>query len=63
MPMHERHVIVCTKRGQEWMLAKIPETRGAPVQLLERETFNDYNAAVWEVFKRRWAKVTGHEIE
>ncbi|MEM8581929.1 MAG: hypothetical protein AAGF50_12105, partial [Pseudomonadota bacterium] len=54
MPMHERHVLICTKRGEEWMLARIPAARGVPVELFEDQVFTDYRKADWEVFKRRW---------
>jgi len=62
MPLHDRHILICTKRGREWALAKIPPERGAKVELIEGQVFDDYSAGVWEVFKRRWKTVTGHEI-
>jgi len=62
MPLHDRHVLICTKRGREWALAKIPPERGTKVELIEGQVFDDYSAGVWEVFKRRWKTVTGHEI-
>lgn len=61
MPMADRHVLVCTKRRREWVLAKIPAERGAKVELLEDQVFDDYDAAVCEVFKRRWKTVTGKD--
>lgn len=62
MPMHERHVIVCTKRGREWALTKIPQERGAKMQVFEDLVFYDYSEAVWEVFRRRWQTVTGQSL-
>lgn len=62
MPMHERHVIICTKTGREWVLAKIPQERGAKMQVFEDIVFDDYSEAVREVFRRRWQTVTGQEI-
>mgnify|MGYP001799607285 CR=1 FL=1 len=62
MPLHERHVLICTKRGEEWVLARIPAARGVPVEVFEDQVFTDYRKADWEVFKRRWKTVTGHEI-
>ncbi len=59
MPMADRHVLVCTKRGREWMLAKIPPVRGAKMELFEDQVFDDYYAGAWEVFKSRWKTVTG----
>ncbi len=29
MPMADRQILVCTQRGCEWILAKIPSKRGA----------------------------------
>ena len=31
MPFADRHVIVCTKRGEAWVLAKVPPVRGGKV--------------------------------
>jgi hypothetical protein len=62
MPLADRHVLVCTKPGREWVLAKLPPVRGAEMELFEDQRFGDYDAGVWEVFKRRWKTVTGHEL-
>lgn len=62
MPFHERHVLVCTKRGREWRLARVPAARGAPVELFEGQVFDDLREAEWEVFRRRWKTVTGQDI-
>lgn len=61
MPMADRHVLVCTKRGREWTLARIPPERGAKMELLEDQVFDDYDEAVREVFRRRWKTVTGQD--
>lgn len=63
MPLHQRHILICTKRGREWMLARLPAERGAPVELFEDQVFKDHDQAVWEVFRRRWKTVTGQDIE
>ena len=62
MPLADRHVLVCTKPGREWMLAKIPPVRGAKMEFYEDQRFNDYDEGVWEVFKRRWKTVTGQDL-
>ena len=62
MPFADRHVIVCTKRGEEWILAKVPPVRGDKVELLTDRVFCDYYDAVWEVFKRRWKTLTGQDL-
>jgi hypothetical protein len=63
MPMADRHILVCTKRGREWTLAKMPTVRGAKMELYKDQIFDDYYVGVWEVFKRRWETVTGQNVE
>ena len=63
IPLADRHILVCTKRGCEWALAKMPSKRGQSVELDEKMVFTDYNLATWEVFRRRWQTVTGTDIE
>ena len=62
MPMADRHILVCTRRGREWILAKMPSKRGARLQLFEDHVFDDYHDGVQEVFKRRWQTVTGTDL-
>ena len=62
VPIEERTILVCTKRGREWMLAKMPTVRGAKLELFEDRVFDDYDAAAWEVFRMRWQAVTGEEL-
>lgn len=61
-PMEERYILVCTKRGREWALAKMPTVRGARLELLEGRVFDDYYAATREVFRLRWQAATGKEL-
>jgi len=61
-PMEERYILVCTKRGREWALAKMPTMRGAKLELFANRVFDDYDAAVWEVFRLRWHAATGQEL-
>ena len=62
MPMADRHILICTQRGREWMLARMPSKRGAPLELFEDHVFDDYHEGVWEVFKMRWQTVTGKDL-
>ncbi len=62
MPMADRHILVCTRRGREWTLAKTPSKRGATLELFKDHVFDDYYEGVWEVFKRRWQTVTGTDL-
>jgi len=61
-PMEERYILVCTKRGREWMVAKMPTVRGAKLEVFENRVFVDYAAAAWEVFRLRWEAATGEAI-
>lgn len=62
MPMGDRHILVCTKRGREWTLARMPSKRGAELELFEDRVFTDYYEGVRAVFKERWKTVTGHSL-
>jgi len=59
MPMEERTIIVCTKHGVEWTLAKMPKARGAKLEYYGDLVFDDYYAAVKKIFRMRWQSVTG----
>ncbi len=61
-PMGERYILVCTKRGREWTVAKMPTVRGAKLEIFEDRVFDDYAAAAWEVFRMRWEAATGEAI-
>jgi len=61
MPMGDRHILVCTRRGREWVLAKMPATRGARLKIYQDRVFNDYDEGAWEVFSLRWKAVTGSD--
>ena len=62
-PMEERTIMVCTKRGREWTLAKMPTVRGVKMEFYEDKVFDDYDAAAWEIFRMRWQAVTGEGLE
>ena len=61
-PMGERIILVCTKRGREWTLARMPTVRGAKLELFEDRVFDDYDAAAREAFRMRWEAATGKEL-
>ena len=62
MPMADRHILVCTQRGREWILATMPSKRGTALELFEDRVFDDYHEGVREVFKLRWQTVTGTDL-
>ena len=59
MPMEERTIIVCTRRGVEWTLARMPRARGDKLDYYDDLVFDDYDAAARKVFRMRWQAVTG----
>lgn len=59
MPMEERTIIVCTRRGVEWTLARMPKARGDKLKYYDNLVFDDYDAATRKVFRMRWQAVTG----
>ena len=63
MPIADRHVLICLERGKRWMLARLAEERGKPVECFEDRVFTDHEEAVWEVFKLRWQTLTGQELQ
>ena len=62
MPMADRHILVCTQRGREWTLAKMPSKRGAQVELFKDRVFTNYDEGVWEAFRMRGETVTGEKL-
>ena len=62
MPIADRHILVCTQRGSEWTLAKMPTKRGAKLELFKDRVFSDYDEAVWQVFRMRWETLTRESL-
>ena len=58
-PMGERFILVMTRKGGEWTVARLPNVTGQAVELLEDHVFDDYDDACREVFRLRWQAITG----
>ncbi|MCC7273836.1 MAG: hypothetical protein IT561_14295 [Alphaproteobacteria bacterium] len=58
-----RYVLVVLDPGRRWALGRLPERRGAPVELFRNQVFDDVGTAEWHVFKLRWQALTGRTIE
>lgn len=54
-----RYVLVVREPNRRWALARLPSTRGQPVEVLPNQVFTSLAAAEWEVFRRRWLGLTG----
>jgi hypothetical protein len=55
-------ILVCRKPFAEWVLATMPPRRADPIVIEASPVFATREAAEWEVFRRRWRKFTGEEI-
>lgn len=62
LPMEQRHILVCTRRGREWAIARMPGERGARLEYVEGGVFSDFTAASREVFRLRWQTATGRML-
>jgi hypothetical protein len=62
-PTQEKYVLVCTKPHQEWTLGLLPGEPGKPVRFLRDQVFTNIEDAEREVFRRRWKKHTGRDLE
>jgi hypothetical protein len=61
-PNAGRYVIICTKRHREWVLARMGERPGDPLEPVPGPVFGSKAEAEWVVFQRRWRELTGHEL-
>jgi branched-chain amino acid transport system permease protein len=59
----EKYVLICTKPHQEWVLGQLTGERGKPVKILKGKVFTKIEDAEREVFRRRWKKYTGGELD
>ena len=60
-PISGKYVLVCTRRHEEWTLARL-KGRGEPIELLPDHVFTDLLEAERFVFRLRWKAATGEEI-
>ncbi|MEM8855489.1 MAG: hypothetical protein AAGD34_17430 [Pseudomonadota bacterium] len=61
-PTAGRYVLFVLEAGERWMLARQPDGRGKPLELLGDQVFTSLDDAEWEVFKRRWSALTGRPL-
>ena len=58
----DKYVLICTKPNKEWTLGLLPGERGEPVKILKDQVFTNVEDAEREVFRRRWKKYTGRDL-
>jgi hypothetical protein len=57
-----RYAIICTKRHREWVLARMGQRAGDPIEPVLGHVFRSEEEAEWVVFKLRWRELTGREL-
>lgn len=60
-PISGKYVLVCTRRHEEWTLARL-RGRGEPIELLHDHVFTDLVEAERFVFRLRWKAATGEVL-
>ena len=58
-----KYVLVTREPFKRWVLARLSEERGGPIEILEDYEFTDLKEAEWTVFKLRWQEQTGKMLE
>ena len=59
----QRHVLVVLEPNRRWMLARMPATRGAPIETFPNRVFTSLAEAEWAVFVLRWEALTGVPLQ
>lgn len=57
-----RHVVLTLEPGRRWMLARLPERRGQPLERLPNRVFGSIAEAERAVFVLRWEALTGRRL-
>ncbi len=61
-PLNGRFVILISKPFEEFSLAQLTGVRGENPKLVEGVKYSSIAEAEWDIFKRRWALLSGIEI-
>lgn len=62
-PVEGKYVLVSTIPLREWVIAQVSEDRGKPVKIFEDQAFTRIEDAEWAVFKLRWKRYSGFDID
>ena len=62
-PLENKYVLICRKPHKEWVLGQVSGVRGESVKILKGQVFTSLEDAEREVFRRRWKKHMGSELE
>jgi hypothetical protein len=61
-PSGRQVILVCRKPFAEWVIAEMPPSRSDPIAFEDGPVFTSREEAEWEVFCRRWRRLTGEAI-
>jgi len=61
-PSGRQVILICRKPFREWVLGEMPPKREDPIAIETAPVFTSREEAEWEVFRRRWQKLTGEAI-
>lgn len=61
--MTGKHVVVETKRHEEWTLAQLPAVRYSPLILHHDQVFTNLEDAERAIFRLRWEAATGQKLD
>ena len=62
-PVEGKFVLVSTKPLQEWVIGKVSDDRSKPIEILTDHVFTRIEDAEWAVFKLRWKRYSGFDLE
>ncbi len=62
-PLAGKYVLICTKPHREWVLGRLSGERGKPVRILKDRVFTSIATAECAVFRYRWKKYTGRDVD
>ncbi len=61
-PTGAQVILVRLKPFEKWVLGSMPPHRDEPIRIEPGPTFTSREEAEWEVFRRRWGRLTGEAI-
>lgn len=61
-PSGNQVILVCLKPFEKWALGSMPPHRDEPIRIESGPVFTSREEAEWEVFRRRWRRLTGEDI-
>lgn len=62
-PMTDKYCLICTRPHEQWVLARQSGVRGIGPEIEADQVFSSIEAGEWEVFKRRWKRLGGVDLD